>query len=109
MKLRPVQLVCLALLLSTLRLADPAALPPDDLALRVGVLQVLLRTELAGEAAQPRPRTLPGRLPAPAAHVPRAAAALPPEAAIALQARWSMPPPARQSAAVQSFTGFLRA
>ena len=105
MKLRPVQLVCLALLLATLRLADPAELAPDDFALRAGVLNVLLRTELAREALQPAPRAPLGRrIPAPAIRADRSTLAL----ISAIEAPWTMPPPAVQSAAVQSFTGFLR-
>ncbi len=109
MKLRPVQLVCLALLLATLRLADPAALAPDDFALRAGVLNVLLRTELAREALQPTPRALPGRrVPVAATRTGRNTLQLKSAFVNALEARWTMPPPAVQSAAVQSFTGFLR-
>ncbi len=104
MKLRPIQLVCLALLLAALRMADPAALAPSDLALRAGVLNVLLRTELTSEwtepASSPRPES---RIPAPALRVVRKLSAP------RISAPGSMPPPALQSAAVQSHTSFLRA
>ncbi len=110
MKLRPVQLVCLALLLATLRLADPAALAPDDFALRAGVLNILLRTELAETCSRPVPRALrTRRIPVPAIRAAQPATALAVSAVAALEARWTMPPPARHSAAVQSFTSFARA
>ncbi len=110
MKLRPVQLVCLALLLATLRLADPAALAPDDFALRAGVLNVLLRTELATQWSTARPQALRARgIPAPTLRTARAAASISESDVTVLEARWTMPPPAVQSAAVQSFTSFLRA
>ena len=110
MKMRPVQLVCLALLLATLRLADPAALAPDDFALRAGMLNVLLRgepVELRAVAAA-KPLT-PSRIPAPAARAARLVAGLPAAQTFALRCRWTMPPPATHSVAVQSFTSFLRA
>ncbi len=110
MKLRPVQLVCLALLLATLRLADPAALAPDDFALRAGVLNVLLRGEMGERSAAATARPLQARsIPAPAVHAARSAEARTPAQTFALRCRWTMPPPATHSVAMQSFTSFLRA
>lgn len=110
MKLRPVQLVCLALLLAALRLADPAALAPDDFAFRAGVLNVLLRSDIAENQAAPTPKPpLSRHIPAPALQPKRQVEALPAAGISALRCRWTMPPPAVQSVAVQSFTSFLRA
>ena len=108
MKLRPVQLVCLALLLATMRLADPAALAPEDFALSAGVLSVLLRTELAEGWSQAKPQPLPARR-IPAAFAAREPRTLCTPSLHVSEASWTMPPPARHSADLQSFTSFLRA
>ena len=45
MKLRPIQLVCLALLLSTLRFSDPSVLTPASFAMQSSYLRALLAQE----------------------------------------------------------------
>ena len=110
MKLRPVQLVCLALLLATLRLADPAALTPVDFAARTAYLKILLRPDSHETYAEAKPNKLPLRpIPAPAVRSVRLLVALAPVARAVLSTPWSMPPPAFHSAALQSATGFGRA
>lgn len=106
MKLRPVQLVCLALLLATLRLADPAALAPGEFALRAGYLQVLLSPEVAERRAVKTKRVERVRvIPAPAGVVAARVAEVTPGAG---RVAWAMLPPALQSVAVQQVTGFGR-
>ncbi len=109
MKLRPVQLVCLALLLAALRLADPTALAPGDYALQAGYLDALLSN------AHANPRTASAPQPCPAAKSlrrrPSSAAAtdvLSPASRCTLNFPWTMPHPASHSAALQSFTGLGR-
>ena len=106
MKLRPIQLVCLALLLATLRLADPTALAPGDYALQAGYLNALLSKSLpeTRTAAVPQPAGT-RQIPAPPATSTLADAALP---HASLSTPWTMPHPALHSAALQSFTGFGR-
>ena len=108
MKFRPAQLVCLALLLGTLRLADPAALAPAEFALRAGYLQALLSSAPArAKFEAPRARRT-SAIPAPAALLLSSTQAPHSPPAHLLRAIWTMLPPASQSAALQSVTGFGR-
>lgn len=109
MKLRPVQLVCLALLLAALRLADPTALAPGDYALQAGYLDALLSNAHANPQTASAPQPLPGsEVPVPATIIAAATDVLSPASRCTLNFPWTMSHPASHSAALQSFTGLGR-
>lgn len=104
MKLRPIQLVCLALLLATLRLADPGAPAPGQLVLQARYLNVLLGQTNTHAIEATGQRQSARRAPAPRSVTTTLAAA----ALAALETPWTMRPPSAHQAALQSVTGFGR-
>jgi len=106
MKLRPIQLVCLALLLATLRLADPAALPPSEFAFQAGYLNALLSSDHRDSAVSP---TRVQRIPAPALITTREPKNLSASSRILIATPRPMRQPLANATAIASHTSFLRA
>jgi hypothetical protein len=113
MKRRSLQLVCLALLLSTLSLTDSPAVAQANFQMQCSYLRVLGdygRLWTAARQQQPKP----GRGGFDTALAPVSAKAatrthtLPPADKAAVETAWDMRPPSAQYAALQSFTGFGR-
>jgi hypothetical protein len=115
MKLRPVQLVCLALVLSTLSLADSSALVPGQYGMQAGYLRALFLkdyaetwngTEQQRKTKPTRSLYLAGRRAGGAGE--RASRGLSAACCAAIGTAWTMRPPSAQNAALQTFTGFGR-
>ena len=105
MKLRPTQLVCLALLLSTLSIADLPALAQADYRVQCSYLLVLSDYgNLTSTAKRQQPKANPATAPRNIRQVD-----LPSAARAVAQTVWTMRPPSAHYAALQSFTGFGRA
>ncbi len=106
MKLRPIQLVCFALLLSTLSLADSSALAQGAVPLRATYLGALLFPGYESESSLPKrakPVAASRKI-----FVRNTSAPLASAAVAALQTVWAMRPPSAHTVALQSVTGFGR-
>jgi len=104
MKLRPFQLVCFALLLCTLSLADSSALAQGVVPLQASYLGALLFPDYeSGSRRSEKAKPIPERR---KAFVRSAPAALPPAELATLATAWSMRPPSAHTAALQSVSGF---
>ena len=108
MRIRPIQLVCLALVLSTLSLADTSALAPAN------YLEVFLHdyvrvwTGSVHQTAKVVRRTV-GVYTRTYTQIARTTARfLTASSRAAVQTPWAMRPPSAQCAALQSVTGFGR-
>jgi len=106
MKLRPIQLVCFALLLCTLSLADSSALAQGVVPMQARYLGALLFPGY--EAGSSRPEMAKPVAARRKAFIRNMPVALPPAAVATLEMAWAMRPPSAQTAALQSVTGFGR-
>jgi hypothetical protein len=116
MKLRPIQLVCLALLLSTLRLTDPSVLTPASFSLQSSYLRALLNQDYdeVWNSQRPTSQDHTDDTVSRTGHIPaifttrKPPITLAPEHAALTKTVWTMRPPSAQCAALQSVTGFGR-
>jgi hypothetical protein len=114
MKRRSLQLVCLALLLSTLSLTDSPAVAQANFQMQCSYLRVLgdygrLWTAARQQQPMPQRRSYHPPFASGPASVATRIHTLPPAARATISTAWDMRPPSAQYAALQSFTGFGRA
>ena len=113
MKRRPVQLVCLALLLSALSYTGSPALAHAEYQMQCGYLRVLedysrLWNAPRRQRQQPQPATRSFHLALAPKDSPTRILTLQAASVAAVRTTWTMRPPSANYAALQSFTGFGR-
>lgn len=102
MKLRPIQLVCFALLLSTLALADSSALAQGVVPMQARYLGALFFPGYQASVVRETQKRPAIRRRATYLRKPRLA--LPPASVALLRTAWTMRPPSAHTAALQSAT-----